>query len=413
MKKSKKDDRSIKIALVYDHFTTKYGGAELVLQSLHQIFPDAPLYTTVYKRESAYWAQKMDIRPSFLQKLPFIKYQHHVLAPLHPLAFESHDLSKYNVIISVTSGAAKGIVTLPHQLHICYLLTPTRYLLALQNKDSGYVFFQNIFRIPGIKKLTVPFFNYLKRWDQVAAWRPDKVIAISQLVADRSLSFYNRRVDTIIYPPFSPPLNRNANKKLPQPFLLCLSRLVSYKKIDLAIQAAIKNNETLLIAGEGNYKAVLETVAGKHGYSRLETESIEQALTTVANKEKLILFLGSCTNQEKQTLLFNCSALLMLGEEDFGLTGLEATAYGKPVVTFYKSGISEILKNKIHAIHITDQTVQGVTIALRQLQKYNFSKRELIKYSEQYTVSEFKKTFHNTIYQFWQQHSTISPVKLV
>src|SRR5258708_2622600 len=167
---------SPKVALVYDRVNTHYGGAENVLLALHQIYPSAPLYTSVYNPQTATWAKVFDVRTSFLQKFPFAKKFHRLYVALMPLAFESFDLSEFDIVISISSAEAKGVLTKPNQLHVCYLLTPTRYLWSHAEE------YQKDWLTGPIRAL---IFNYLRWWDQSAALRPDIFIPISQLVAER------------------------------------------------------------------------------------------------------------------------------------------------------------------------------------------------------------------------------------
>lgn len=181
----------MRVAIVYDR-VNKWGGAERVLLTLHEMFPSAPLYTSVYNPNSAAWAKVFPkIYTSFLQNFPLAKSSHELYAVLMPLAFESFDFDKYDLVVSVTSEAAKGIITKPGTKHICYMLTPTRYLW------SGYeVYFKN----PILKFISKPVINYLRSWDKVAASRPDEIIAISTEVQKRIKKYYNRE-SKIIFPP--------------------------------------------------------------------------------------------------------------------------------------------------------------------------------------------------------------------
>jgi hypothetical protein len=212
----------MKVALVYDR-VNKFGGAERVLESLHTIWPDAPLFTGVYHSAKASWAKGWDIRPSFLNRLPLVKDKHEYLAPFMPYAFEAFDFSGFDLVISVTSAEAKGIITKPNQLHLCYLLTPTRYLWSHAQHYQGE-WLHRTFRLP--------LLSSLRRWDYFAAKRPDYLIAISRHVSARVRKYYRRQVDRVIYPPvryrlFSthPP---TCQPPLPHYYLI-VSRLVSYK----------------------------------------------------------------------------------------------------------------------------------------------------------------------------------------
>lgn len=397
---------NLKVALVYDHLTTLYGGAELVLQTLHTAFPTAPIYTSVYDLDATHWTAQCDIKTSFLQKIPIIKKYHALLAPLHPLAFESFDLSKYDIIISVSNGAAKGILTLPHQLHVCYLLTPTRYLQTNHPETQVYLESHKIFSVPGMKKLASPFFKYLNYWDNIASWRPDRVVAISKLVGKRISEVYRREVDKVLYPPFFKQ-KPASNPTIDTDFFLCLTRLTSYKRIDLAIKACLQKNKTLIIAGDGVYKNNLLRIAGSHAYVRMY-ETVEKAVTTASASYKSIIFMGTCSEEEKNALLSQCSALLMPGEEDFGLVGLEAAAHGKPVLTNGISGIAEVLHDSVHAIHISDTTEKAIIKAIEKFETTQFSAEKIKETAKKYESKDFITLFSKTIYQFWQQHSTIS-----
>jgi hypothetical protein len=181
----------MKVALVYDR-VNKWGGAERVLLTLHEMFPDAPLYTSVYDEDRAPWARVFPrIYTSFLQKIPFAKSIHEFLGTLMPMAFELFNFDEYDLVISVTSEAAKGIITKPGTKHVCYMLTPTRYLW------SHYDLY---FRNPLLRFISKPFVSYLRTWDKMAALRPDKIIAISSEVKRRIKKYYKLESE-IVYPP--------------------------------------------------------------------------------------------------------------------------------------------------------------------------------------------------------------------
>lgn len=180
----------MKVALVYDR-VNKWGGAERVLLALHELFPNAPLYTSVYHAQKAEWADVFDIRTSFLQKFPKASSRHEVYALFMPFAFKNFSFDEYDLVISVTSDAAKGIVTKPKTKHICYCLTPTRYLW------SGY---DDYFSNPFFKLLSLPAVHYLRQWDKGASKKPDYFIAISKEVQKRIKKYYGRD-SKVIYPP--------------------------------------------------------------------------------------------------------------------------------------------------------------------------------------------------------------------
>lgn len=404
---------NLKVAIVYDHLTTQYGGAELVLQVLLQLFPEAPLFTTVFDDSKITWISKQRVKTSFLQNFGWLKKQHQLLAPLHPLAIEQLDLSAFDLIISVTAGVAKGVQTLPHQLHVCYQLTPPRYLQSEDEEQQEYVRSQQLLNLPLMRSITTPLFGYINNWDQVAAWRPDNVIAISQLVADRIEKRYNRKVDEIIYPPFIPFASADASPAINAPeFLLSFSRLVSYKHIDLAIKSCIALNKMLVVAGEGILKDSLIELSSDHVYQRKKSQSISASVEAAAKKNKLIVFVGNCSDEEKRYLFMSCKAFLMPGVEDFGLTALEAAHAGVVPIINAHSGVAEVLTNQKYAIHVQDQTVAALKEAILKLEHTHISETALTATASKYDQEHFSEAFMNTLYQFWLQHSTISPVKL-
>jgi len=178
-------------ALVYD-WVDSWGGAERLLLALHELFPKAPLFTSVYNRERAPWALRFDVRTSFLQHIPFAQSHHEWFAAISPIAFESFDFSSYDLVISVSSGQAKGIITKPHSSHICFCLTPTRYLWnQYDDYFAGCKWFSIVSR---------PLVSYLRRWDLVASGRPDHYIAISNAVKERINHYYHQDAK-VIYPP--------------------------------------------------------------------------------------------------------------------------------------------------------------------------------------------------------------------
>ena len=198
----------LRVALVYDR-VNKFGGAERVLLALHKIWPKAPLYTSVYDSQGAPWAKDFNVIPSFVQKFPLAKKKHEIYPWLMPFAFESFNLAqhrtgsgagfdKFDIVISVTSAEAKGIITKPETLHLCYCLTPTRYLWSSYEhylKNPRYGVFNSLAEL-----LMKPMLSNLRKWDKVASQRPDHYIAISKTVKKRIKKYYDRDAD-IIYPP--------------------------------------------------------------------------------------------------------------------------------------------------------------------------------------------------------------------
>ncbi|HWY79478.1 MAG TPA: glycosyltransferase [Candidatus Sulfotelmatobacter sp.] len=363
----------MKVALVYDRIN-KWGGAERVLLALHKLFPKAPVFTSVYSPKHANWANEFDVNPSFLQKFSHIVTNHELYPFLMPIAFERFSFAEYELVISVTSEAAKGIITKPGTKHICYCLTPTRYLW------SGY---DEYFKNPVLKMVASPAVSYLKSWDQIAAKRPDRLVAISKEVQDRIKKYYG--LDSfIIYPPveltsknelLGSSLKKNKKGK---GYLIVsrLSKFTKYKRIDLAIQACNELKLPLQIIGEGSWKKELEQMAGP-----------------------TIEFIGNVDDTQLVKYYQNCRALLFPAIEDFGLTIVEAQSFGKPVIAFRGGGALETVKEGKTGIFFDKQTKDSLIHALLTFENMHFDPAVSKKNARQFSQNSFKTAFLKLVHQ--------------
>lgn len=351
----------MKVALVYDR-VNKWGGAERVLLALHELFPDAPLYTAVYNPKTAPWAEKFKVIPSFLNKFPFAKKIHEAYPWLTPLAFESFNFDEYDMVISVTSEAAKGIITKPKTLHICYCLTPTRYLW------SGY---EDYFKNEVFKFFTKPVVSYLRRWDKVAAQRPDVYIAISKNVQQRIKKYYGRDSE-VIYPPLVFPGRAEvAHRATPahRPYFLVVSRLdFGYKKVDLAIEAFNKLGLPLKIVGTGREMGRLKRMAKKN-----------------------IEFLGQLTDSQLLSYYQRCQAVVFPQEEDFGLVPLEAQACGKPVIAYRAGGALETVVEGKTGEFFDKQTPESLKEIVKKFEPEKYKPEGCQKQAGKFDIKIFKK----------------------
>lgn len=368
----------MKIAFVYDR-VNKWGGAERVLLTLHEIWPEAPLFTAVYNSPTASWAKVFKVVPSFLQYLPFAKSNHEFFPLLMPLVFESFTFDGFDVIISITSEAGKGIITRPDQLHLCYCLTPTRYLWSAHEQ-----YFSN--RL--LRLLSKPIINYLRSWDKIAAAKPDEYIAISKTVQARIKHYYCRE-SSVIYPPvemekFSikkQEISIKANK-----YFLVVSRLVKYKRVDLVVDAFNQLGWKLKIIGTGREMKKLKRKAGRN-----------------------IEFLGQLTDEELISYYQNCQALIFPQEEDFGIVPLEAQACGKPVIAFRAGGSTETIIEGKTGFFFEKQTSSELIEILVKFDKNgrgaNFDVLECHKQAEQFGKEQFKKKFKKVVEDLWKKHT--------
>ncbi|MFZ5366139.1 MAG: glycosyltransferase [Patescibacteria group bacterium] len=359
----------MKVAFVYDR-VNKWGGAERVLLALHEIWPDAPLYTAVYNPETAPWARDFKVIPSFLQKFPFAKTRHEAYPWLTPLAFETFDFSEFDVVISVTSAEAKGIITKPGTLHICYCLTPTRYLWS------------------GTWEYKIPFFLRplifkLRLWDQIASQRPDIYLAISENVAQRIKKYYHRDSE-VIYPPIDTDKFKIKNGKLKmtnqnEKFFLIVSRLVSYKKVDIAIEAFNRLGLPLKIVGTGTEMGKLKRLASKN-----------------------IEFLGQLTDPQLLSYYQRCQAVIFPQEEDFGLVPLEAQACGKPVIAYRAGGALEIIIEGKTGEFFAEQTPESLGAQVLKFKPEKYKPEDCRKNAEKFDIKIFKEKIKKIIEQKWE-----------
>ncbi len=362
----------VKIALVYDR-VNKWGGAERLLLALHRLFPDAPLYTSVYSRENASWAKVFNIVPSFLNSIGIFQTRHEFIPFLMPFAFESFDFSQFDLVISITSGEAKGIVTKPETVHVCYCLTPTRYLW-LDNVD----YFTGRLGT-AIKFINRPIVSLLKIWDMVAKERPDYFFAISDLVKKRLKKYYHKD-SIVIYPPLDPFFEKKVENKNGD-YYLVVTRLVGYKRIDLAVLAANKLGFPLKIVGVGRELEGLKKIAG---------ETVE--------------FVGPQSESQLQALYSACKAVIIPGEEDFCLTSVEAQASGKPVIAYKHSGVKESVIDGTTGMLFDDQSEDSLVNCITKFSTIKISSENCHRNSAKFGIKIFEKKFKEEINKILKSH---------
>jgi glycosyltransferase involved in cell wall biosynthesis len=350
------------IALVHD-WLNQMGGAEDVLEAIVGLYPDAPLYTSLYapeKMPDLY--RQWDIRTSFIDRLPFAHRKQQLYFPLYPQAFESFDFRGYDVVLSNKSGFCHGIITGPETLHICYCLTPTRYVwryhqYAEQEQLGGLT-----------RTALVPFLTTLRQWDRLAADRVDHFIAISDEVRRRIAKHY-RREATIIYPPVE--TGRFEPAARVDDYYLFVGRLVPYRRLDLLIEAFNKMGRPLLIAGSGRDRERLESLAGP-----------------------TVQFLGFVPDEQLPDLLARCRAFMWPGEEDFGISPLQAMAAGRPVIAYGAGGALETVvaggdPATSTGAFFTEQSVAAIIGAVERFDPSAVSPAFIRRHAEQFDVSVF------------------------
>jgi len=306
-----------KVALIHDYLLC-FGGAERVLKSFHEMFPEAPIYVICYdKKITDKFFPNVKIISSFAQKIPYFWKKPKYLLSFLPLAVESFDLSAYDLVISSSSAFAKGIITKPKTTHICYCHAPMRFAW-----DYYYEYGKSRSSFRGLKGIfTKIILHYMRIWDRHCEARVDHFIANSNFTKERIKKFYRRDAE-VIYPPcVSAELQnyRCENIRSDQNnYFLIVSQLRYYKRIDIAIEAFNKLEFPLVIIGDGDDRRRLQ---------RMAKPNIE--------------FLGWLKDEDVAEYYSKCKAFIFSGEEDFGITAVEAMSFGKPVIAFRRGGVTE------------------------------------------------------------------------
>lgn len=381
----------MKLAICYDR-VNKFGGAERVLQALHELFPDAPLFTLTATRENADWANNWEVRTSFLQKIPFIGTKHELFPPLAALAWEQFRFDAFDVVISVTSAEAKSILVSPQTIHICYCLTPTRYYWS---GYYDYVKSPGLGLLSGIAKRVFPFFAYLLRpQDFIHAQRPDVMVGISEEVCTRIKKYY-RRDSFKIYPPVKIQDTRLKTKDDKKRYFLVVSRLVPYKRVDIVIDAFTHLGWPLVIVGTGSQKESLQARAGKN-----------------------IEFKGFVSDEELDELYGGACGLIFPTFEDFGIVPVEAQARGVPVIAFGTGGAAETVINGQTGVFFDQQTAESLEQALLALGSTfesamdkldSFSDEDLIGQAQTFSKDRFLSLFADFVQNTYTQNLNKKP----
>jgi glycosyltransferase involved in cell wall biosynthesis len=360
------------IALIHD-WLNQIGGAEDVLETFVELYPNAPIYTSLYWKEKMphHW-QAWDIRTTLIDKLPFAHKKQQLYFPLYPFAFEQLDFRSYDLVLSNKSGFCHGIITGPETVHICYCLTPTRYVWRYHQ----YAEQEHLGRLT--RMVLPPFLTILRQWDRLAADRVDHFIAISHEVRRRIAKVYHRD-STIIYPPVD--TSRFEPSNVVEEYYLMVGRLVPYRRIDLLIEAFNKMKRPLLIAGSGRDRDRLEAMAGP-----------------------TITFLGYVPDANLPDLLARCRAFLFPGEEDFGIAPLQAMAAGRPVIAYAAGGALETVMPGETGVFFTEQTVDAIIKAVESFAPEGLDTRTIRTHAERFDTAVFKKKLTTFIEQKMDAH---------
>ena len=341
-----------KIALVHDYFI-QLGGAERVAAAMHDSFPTAPIYTTVaLPHRLPKELRGADIRTSAMQRLPGMEQRFRQYFMLYPFAVEHFDLSEFDLIFSSSSGYAKGVRRRSDAIHVCYCHTPMRWVWRYED----YVARE---RFGAVTRSLLPLSLWgLKKWDLRAARQPNYYIANSRLVAHRIKQVYDR--DAIVIPP-PIDVDRFQTSSQIDDYYLVLSRLVPYKRIDLAIEACKRLGRRLVIIGDGPDRERLEKLAGP------QTE-----------------FLGRQSDSRVNYYASRCRALLFPGEEDFGMVPLEVNAAGRPVIAFKGGGAVETVVENLTGVFFKQPTSASLEEAIEDFESRSWNQQALRRHAEKF-----------------------------
>lgn len=354
------ENNKLKVAIVHD-WLVSYAGADRVVDCMHHVFPDAPIYTLVYDKEKMpSWFRSYDIRTTWVQKLPFATKLYKKMLPLMPGAFEALDLSEYDLVLSSASSCSKGVITRPDAVHICYCHTPIRYVW-----DFYYTYRANA--NPLVRAVMPSQMHKLRQWDKCAADRVDYFIANSRYIAQRIKKYYRRDSD-VIYPCV------HINQSLfveKEDFYLVVGRFTWYKRMDLAVAACTKLGRRLVVIGTGDEEARLRAMAGP----------------TVEFKG------GGLSDEEVRSYYLRAKAFLFPGEEDFGITPVEAQSAGTPVLAFGRGGACETVEDGRTGLLFHAQTVDSLAACIEKFEAEGVActKEEIRAHSLRFSEERFEE----------------------
>jgi glycosyltransferase involved in cell wall biosynthesis len=368
----------MKVAVVHDYFT-QAGGAEKVVEELYRLFPDPSLFATVAFRHCLPEALKdVRVRTSWMQNLPGIDRYYRLYFLLYPFAVGDLDLSGYDVVISNTSGYAKGVKTSREAVHVCYCHAPMRWVWNFdsysQRESFGF----------GPRAVLPILIRGLKMWDEEASRQPDHFVANSRSGAERIRRAYGRTAE-VIHPPID--TNRfHLSGYDPEDYYLVLSRLVSYKRVDLAVRACTERGKKLMVIGDGPDRKSLEAMAGP-----------------------TVRFLGRASDEDVEYLAARCRALLFPGEEDFGMAPLEVASAGRPTIAYRAGGALDTVIDNVTGVFFDEQTADDLGDAIERFERQTWNARLLRTHAEDFNLQVFNDRFRSFLQRVGVPVTSLAP----
>ncbi|WP_339292133.1 glycosyltransferase [Paenibacillus sp. FSL W8-0187] len=358
--------RDLKIAIVHDYLN-QMGGAERVVAVLHKMFPEAPIYTTIVDRNKLLpELQDAVIHTTWMQRIPGILNKFKLYFWLYPFSIRSINVKSYDLILSSSSAYAKGVRKGRQSLHVCYCYTPMRFVWDFDT-------YMESIQVPRlVKRIAKWLITPLKRWDKNNSEHVDRLIAISTIVKERIKQCYGVNAP-IIFPPVE--VSRFSVKEgEPEDYFLVVSRLVSYKKIDLAIEACTQSGKRLIVIGDGPDRPRLEQLAGD-----------------------TITFLGRKSDEDVVRYMQNCKALIFPGIEDFGITPLEANACGRPIIAYYGGGALDTIIAEQTGLYFEEQSIDSLVKTINRFDQYDWDPQYIRQHAEQFSEHIFIERMQSII----------------
>lgn len=354
----------MKVAVIHE-WLLNVAGSERVLLEIMKVYPEAVIYTSVFDSKKAAPFTKFDVRTSFLQKVPLAKSKREILIPLTPLAFEQFDLSEYDLVLSNSHMAAKGVLTKPKTIHISYCHTPPRYLWEpdVDPRAKGG-------RFSWLKNKTA---HDMRIWDRVAADRVDYFWGNSKYISKRIKKYYRRESD-FLYPPVDVERFEVAPEKEIKDYFLFVSRLISYKKCDLVVESFNKLGLPLKIIGQGSEEKRLKKMAKSN-----------------------IEFLGHVSDKEQAKYYREAKAFIFPAEEDFGIVPVEAMACGRPVIAYGAGGAAETVIPGKTGVLFPEQTAESLTETIKNFNHRIYNSKEIRGWAEKFSGERFRAELKNKI----------------
>jgi glycosyltransferase involved in cell wall biosynthesis len=349
----------MRIAIVHDYFT-QLGGAEKVAEEMFRMFPRASLFSTVaFEDRMPTGLQDVPVNTSWMRHLPWMRQYYRYYFLLYPFAVSSLNLSNYDLVISSSSGYVKGVSASRDAMHICYCHTPMRWAWNFDGYSAREA--MNPTMRLALQGLTF----LLRQWDLGASRQPDHFIANSKVVAERIHKAYGRTAE-VIHPPID--VDRFHPAEDVGDYYMLLSRMVSYKRLDLAVEACTRLKRKLIVVGTGPHRSYLESIAGP-----------------------TVTFAGRLRDSEVAHLAARCRALLFPGEEDFGMAPLEVAAAGRPTIAFRAGGATETIIEGLTGLFFDQQTPEALMDAIERFERQEWSPSEIRTRAEGFGVPVFRQ----------------------